>query len=108
MSHWGCGDPSNRAALKQTYLTHYSRIRSIVPAHKLLEFESKDGWKPLCKFLVKEVPEKEYPRSNDAAWTVQIHGFLYWVRLVKVSVVPVIVLMGIMVGGWKGWGMIRT
>ncbi|KAH8724202.1 P-loop containing nucleoside triphosphate hydrolase protein [Phaeosphaeriaceae sp. PMI808] len=88
MTHWGRGNPSDRAALRQTYLDHYAHIRSVVPQSRLLEFESRQGWKPLCEFLGKETPNEEYPRSNDAASTVKIHGFLYWVRLVKVVWMP--------------------
>lgn len=38
------------------------------PANKLLLFEAKDGWTPLCAFLGLPVPDEEfpYPRLNDA------------------------------------------
>jgi hypothetical protein len=39
----------------------------VVPADKLLVFEIKEGWTPLCAFLGVPVPEgKPFPRLNDA------------------------------------------
>lgn len=31
----------------------------------VLEFQAKDGWRPLCKFLGKPVPSVPFPRLND-------------------------------------------
>lgn len=41
-------------------------VRS-VPADRLLVFEAKDGWGPLCRFLGVPVPDAPYPRVNDTA-----------------------------------------
>jgi hypothetical protein len=43
-----------------------------VPKEKLLEFEPKDGWEPLCKFLGKDVPAGSYPRVNHAQAAVKL------------------------------------
>lgn len=40
-------------------------IRS-VPAERLLVYEVKDGWAPLCNFLEKPIPEIPFPRANDS------------------------------------------
>lgn len=40
-------------------------IRRLVPEERLLEWNVEDGWKPLCEFLGKEVPETPFPRTND-------------------------------------------
>ena len=39
-------------------------VRSI-PKGRLLVFEAKDGWAPLCAFLGKPVPADPYPRVNS-------------------------------------------
>ncbi|KAJ3120062.1 hypothetical protein HK098_004906 [Nowakowskiella sp. JEL0407] len=39
-------------------------IRS-VPSEKLLVFNVKQGWEPLCKFLGKPVPDVPFPRVNE-------------------------------------------
>jgi hypothetical protein len=36
-----------------------------VPADKLLVFEAKEGWQPLCDFLGVPVPDVPYPRVNS-------------------------------------------
>ena len=50
---------------EDTYTEHNEWIRSIVAKDLLLEFEPSMGWKPLCRFLDKEVPDQEFPRRND-------------------------------------------
>lgn len=42
-------------------------VKRVVPAERLLVFEAKDGWEPLCKFLGVPVPSEPYPRVNDSA-----------------------------------------
>lgn len=41
-------------------------VKRTVPGDKLLVFEVKDGWEPLCRFLGKSVPEITFPKSNDS------------------------------------------
>ena len=50
---------------KQWYLDHNQMIRDIVPPERLLEFNAKQGWKPLLEFLGKDMPEVDYPHVND-------------------------------------------
>ncbi|PVH94894.1 hypothetical protein DM02DRAFT_618274 [Periconia macrospinosa] len=107
MTHWGNGNPSDRMALQKTYLDHYAHVRSVVPPSKLLEFESQQGWTPLCEFLSKEIPDEEYPRINDSATTVKIHSFVYWIRLVKTSWVPLSAIAVLGVATWKGMAVGR-
>ncbi len=38
------------------------QVKKVVPEDRLLVFEAKEGWKPLCKFLDVPVPEGDYPR----------------------------------------------
>jgi len=40
-------------------------IVAAVPPEKLLVFEVKQGWSPLCEFLGVDVPESEFPRVNS-------------------------------------------
>ncbi|AGL19423.1 sulfotransferase family protein [Actinoplanes sp. N902-109] len=46
---------------------HNAAVRREVPADRLLEFEVKDGWAPLCEFLGVPVPGTDFPRTNDSA-----------------------------------------
>jgi sulfotransferase family protein len=34
-----------------------------------LEYRVGQGWKPLCEFLGKDVPEEDFPRADDWAPT---------------------------------------
>ena len=43
------------------------RIKNTVPAEKLLIYEVKNGWSPLCDFLGCSVPDEPFPRSNTTA-----------------------------------------
>eukprot|EP00585_Thalassiosira_rotula_P012744 CAMPEP_0196130150 /NCGR_PEP_ID=MMETSP0910-20130528/614_1 /TAXON_ID=49265 /ORGANISM="Thalassiosira rotula, Strain GSO102" /LENGTH=316 /DNA_ID=CAMNT_0041389389 /DNA_START=46 /DNA_END=996 /DNA_ORIENTATION=- len=40
-------------------------VRDTVPPEKLLEFDVRQGWVPLCKFLGDSVPEGKFPHIND-------------------------------------------
>lgn len=52
---------------RKSYVRHYREIRELVPKDKLLDYQLKDGWEPLCKFLGREVPDVPFPHVNDAA-----------------------------------------
>jgi len=36
-------------------------VKASVPADRLLVFQARDGWEPLCRFLGKPVPDTPYP-----------------------------------------------
>ena len=42
-------------------------VKNTVPSDKLLVFEVKEGWGPLCKFLDVPVPNIPFPNTNDTA-----------------------------------------
>ncbi|CAG8151240.1 unnamed protein product [Penicillium salamii] len=52
---------------RQAFVEHYDHVRQVVPADNLLEWNPKEGWEPLCKFLGKPIPSTSFPRANDAA-----------------------------------------
>lgn len=49
------------------YERHIAAVREHVPADRLLEFDVRDGWEPLCAFLGVPVPDEPFPRENDTA-----------------------------------------
>ena len=53
------------------YKEFNEEIERIVPKEKLLVFEVKEGWDPLCKFLEKEVPRWPFPRVNDREFFIR-------------------------------------
>lgn len=40
-------------------------VKATVPADKLLVYEVKQGWQPLCEFLDVPVPDENFPRVNS-------------------------------------------
>jgi hypothetical protein len=52
---------------KEVFNRHNEEVRRRVLPDKLLVFEVKDGWGPLCEFLDVEVPDEPFPRVNDTA-----------------------------------------
>jgi hypothetical protein len=50
----------------EVYKQYIEEVRSTVPAERLLVYNVKEGWKPLCDFLNVPVPEgKAFPHIND-------------------------------------------
>ena len=50
--------------LRAAYIKHNLYVQSIVPKENLLVWNVKDGWKPLCDFLGKPVPDCPIPHDN--------------------------------------------
>ncbi len=46
---------------------HIAQVKATVPAERLLVFNVKEGWEPLCQFLGVPVPERQFPHANDRA-----------------------------------------
>ena len=55
-------DPNE--SYKSAYRGHNERVRSVIPQEKLLVFNVKEGWKPLCEFLGIDVPDVPFPHLN--------------------------------------------
>lgn len=84
---------------KRAFEEHNRMVRDLVPIEKLLVFEAKQGWEPLCEFLGKEVPEGEYPNLNDvASFRSNFIGNTYLkaktIRKIGLLVLPVVVAGG--------------
>ena len=47
----GSADPKSACVLRERYRMHNHRVKSLVPPEKLLVYNVKQGWKPLCDFL---------------------------------------------------------
>lgn len=55
----------DRERLIAAYERHNEEVIAEVPKDRLLVFEAKDGWGPLCQFLDVPVPEVAFPRVNS-------------------------------------------
>ena len=61
---FGSMNPKSTCVFRKRYRTHNHRVKSIVPPEKLLVFNVKQGWKPLCDFLGCEIPTSAFPHEN--------------------------------------------
>ena len=60
------GSLEDRERAIEVFERHNEEVKDRVPAEKLLVYEVKEGWGPLCEFLEVEVPEdKPFPHLND-------------------------------------------
>ncbi|XP_078361789.1 uncharacterized protein LOC144646136 [Oculina patagonica] len=66
MSAYGPLRPESTVLHKKKYREHNERVQAVIPKEKLLVFNVKQGWKPLCEFLGCEIPDQEFPRANVA------------------------------------------
>ncbi|WP_137679390.1 sulfotransferase family protein [Aurantiacibacter suaedae] len=55
----------DRAAMTAHFEAYGARVRETIAPERLLEFEAKDGWEPLCAFLGLPVPDVAFPHVND-------------------------------------------
>ena len=51
----------------EVFKRHNDEVKKHVPPERLLVYEVKEGWKPLCEFLGVEIPDaKPFPHLNDS------------------------------------------
>ncbi len=51
--------------LIRVFNDHNATVKAAFDSGRLLVFEAKDGWAPLCAFLGVAVPDEEFPRVNS-------------------------------------------
>ncbi|MGJ8561994.1 MAG: sulfotransferase family protein [Alphaproteobacteria bacterium] len=70
------GDLNDREGLINAFNDHSARLKAAFGPDRLLVFEAKDGWAPLCEFLGVPQPEGEYPHINSKAEFEAVFGLL--------------------------------
>lgn len=55
----------DKQGLIDGFNAHSDAVIAGVPKDRLLVYEVKEGWEPLCTFLGKPMPEMSFPRTND-------------------------------------------
>lgn len=60
-------DGIDRSAILAGYLKHNENVRSFFAQENILEFDVRQGWEPLCKFLNTEIPAASFPFQNAGA-----------------------------------------
>ncbi|CAK8677574.1 uncharacterized protein LOC143446207 [Clavelina lepadiformis] len=57
---------NNGMVLKKAFRQHTQYCLQNCPPDKLLDYDVRQGWAPLCEFLGKKIPDKPFPRENVA------------------------------------------
>ena len=80
----------------QTYHRHIAWLKEVVPPDRLVFFDVRDGWEPLCKALGRDVPlDCPFPHVNDADTMYQVaryhirRGLTRWAIIIAVGAVGV-------------------
>ena len=77
------GNPGNyldRETLKATYVEYLEETKASIPPERLLVFNVKQGWEPLCEYLGVPVPEGiPFPHVHTRA---KLDGEMFVLRLI--------------------------
>ena len=75
----------------EVFERHNAEVRRRVPRDRLLVYEVKEGWSPLCEFLGVEEPDVPFPHVND---TAEMRRRIRAVRALSVAVPAALTLLG--------------
>ena len=58
------GGTDDDEAARQAFRDHVRRVIATVHRERLLVWEAKEGWEPICKALGLPVPDAPFPHAN--------------------------------------------
>ncbi|PHN02048.1 sulfotransferase family protein [Flavilitoribacter nigricans] len=58
------GKFEDKAFVEEIFRDYIESVKAFVPADKLLVYDVRDGWEPLCTFLGVPVPDEPLPHLN--------------------------------------------
>lgn len=62
---------SERAHATRVFKDHIAAVRAEIAPERLLVFDPRDGWDPLCAFLGVPVPDGPFPHTNSSRQFVE-------------------------------------
>jgi len=78
----------DKAFMIDTFNNHIEEVERTIPRERLLIFEARQGWEPLCTFLDAPVPANQsYPHVNDGAswrWMLRYGEIVIWAVLISI------------------------
>lgn len=86
---------ADKAHALSVWHAHIDDVKATIPAEKLLVFDVKQGWEPLCRFLEVPVPDQPFPHVNDTAefqGRIRSMNAMSWAILLT----PVALLVGVL------------
>jgi hypothetical protein len=57
---------TDRAHATRVFRDHVAEVQATIPPDRLLTFEVRQGWEPLCAFLGRDVPDQPFPKTNSS------------------------------------------
>ena len=91
------GKASDPEHAKAVFRAHNQQVIERIPEERLLVFQAKDGWQPLCAFLGVKVPDEPFPHVNDTAEMQQrmrVMRILNWLPLALALIVILVWIAG--------------
>ena len=61
----GFPDGLDHDALMKGFIAHNDAVKATIPKDRLLVYSVREGWDPLCEFLGVDVPEGDFPNTNN-------------------------------------------
>jgi hypothetical protein len=91
----------DKARAIEVFNNHIEEVKRTVPKGRLLIFEARQGWAPLCAFLGVPVPtRKPFPHVNDGAtWRRLLR---YGELVIWGAVISIVALLA-----WLVWALLR-
>lgn len=71
--------------LREGYHLHYNNVVESIPKERLLIFNVKQGWEPLCEFLDVPVPDIPFPFVNDKT---KVRGLMLCYEIIVMIFMP--------------------
>jgi hypothetical protein len=62
---------SDRKHATKVFKAHVAEVQATIPASRLLTFDVREGWGPLCAFLGVPVPAISFPKLNSSKQFVE-------------------------------------
>jgi len=70
----------DRETLKDNYIEYINEVQHSIPSDRLLVFNVKQGWEPLCQYLNKSIPEGiPFPHVHTRA---KLEGEMWFLRII--------------------------
>ena len=76
----------------QFYAQWMAQVKSTVPPNKLLIYDVREGWKPLCQFLDLPIPDRPFPWLNDGVMVDKISADL--IKLISGLFIGLVAIAG--------------
>lgn len=92
----------DRAYAVARFTQHVAEVQRTVPPDRLLVFDVRDGWEPLCRFLGVPVPAEPFPHLNDRAeFAALITRYERAMRVLPaMTVLPLVGMLVWLLGWW--------